>query len=68
MEIRSSTIHPTVDVSPNAKIGPGTRIWNLVRERGEAEIGQNCLLGKDVYVDFGVKIGDNVKIQMAGSH
>ena len=26
-------------------------------------IGRNCILGKDVYVDFGVTIGDNVKIQ-----
>ena len=26
-------------------------------------IGRNCILGKGVYVDFGVKLGDNVKIQ-----
>jgi UDP-2-acetamido-3-amino-2,3-dideoxy-glucuronate N-acetyltransferase len=63
MEIRTTTIHPTADVSPNAKIGAGTRIWNLVQVREGAEIGQNCIVGKDVYVDFGVKIGDNVKIQ-----
>ncbi len=26
-------------------------------------IGHNCILGKDVYVDVGVRIGSNVKIQ-----
>jgi len=26
-------------------------------------IGKNCILGKGVYVDFGVRIGSNVKIQ-----
>lgn len=26
-------------------------------------IGENCILGKNVYVDFGVVVGDNVKLQ-----
>jgi acetyltransferase-like isoleucine patch superfamily enzyme len=31
--------------------------------REDAVIGENCILSKDVYVDFGVVIGSNVKIQ-----
>ena len=56
-------IHSTASVSPNAKLGAGTSIWNNVQIREGVEIGENCILGKDVYVDFDVKIGSNVKIQ-----
>lgn len=56
-------IHPTAEVSPKTQIGAGTSIWNLVQIREGVHIGRNCIVGKDVYVDFGVSIGDNVKIQ-----
>jgi acetyltransferase-like isoleucine patch superfamily enzyme len=56
-------IHPTAEVSPQAKIGDGTRVWHLVQIREGVSIGQNCIIGKDVYIDFDVQIGDNVKIQ-----
>jgi acetyltransferase-like isoleucine patch superfamily enzyme len=56
-------IHPTAEVSPQAQIGSGTRVWHLVQIREGVSIGQNCIIGKDVYIDFDVKIGDNVKIQ-----
>jgi acetyltransferase-like isoleucine patch superfamily enzyme len=57
------TIHPTAEVSPQATIGEGTRIWHQAQVREGAVIGRNCILGKGVYVDFDVIIGDNVKIQ-----
>jgi acetyltransferase-like isoleucine patch superfamily enzyme len=56
-------IHPTADVSPQAQIGPGTRIWHQAQVREGAVIGANCIVGKGVYVDAGVVIGNNVKIQ-----
>jgi len=56
-------IHPTAEVSPQATIGEGTRIWHQAQVREGARIGQNCILGKGVYVDFDVVIGDNVKIE-----
>jgi len=56
-------IHPTAEVSPQAKIGEGTKIWNLVQIREGATIGKNCVISKDVYIDQGVTIGDGVKIQ-----
>jgi UDP-2-acetamido-3-amino-2,3-dideoxy-glucuronate N-acetyltransferase len=56
-------IHPTSDVSPQATIGTGTRIWQHCQVREYATIGHNCVLSKGVYVDFGVRIGSNVKIQ-----
>jgi acetyltransferase-like isoleucine patch superfamily enzyme len=56
-------IHPTADVSDKARIGAGTSIWHQCQVREDVQIGQNCILGKGVYVDFGVRIGDNVKVQ-----
>lgn len=56
-------IHSTADVSPKATIGEGTRIWHQVQVREGVVIGCNCIVGKNVYIDFDVKVGDNVKIQ-----
>lgn len=56
-------IHPTAEVAPEAAIGEGTRIWHQAQVCARAQIGRNCTLGKGVYADFDVVIGDNVKIQ-----
>ena len=56
-------IHPTAEVSANAKVGDGTYIWNHAQIREGAEIGKNCIIAKNVYIDYNVKIGSNVKIQ-----
>jgi len=63
MERDSFTIHPTADVSPQATLGPGTRIWHQAQVRERASLGAGCIVGKGAYVDFDVIIGDNVKIQ-----
>jgi acetyltransferase-like isoleucine patch superfamily enzyme len=55
--------HSTSEVSEKAKIGKGTKIWHYVQIREGAQVGADCILGKEVYVDFDVRIGDNVKIQ-----
>jgi len=56
-------IHPTADVSKQAKIGSNTKIWHQCQIRENAVIGENCILGKNVYIDHDVRIGNNVKIQ-----
>ncbi len=56
-------IHPTAEVSPEAQVGEGTRIWHQAQVREGARIGRSCIIGKGVYIDFGVVIGDLVKIQ-----
>ena len=33
-------IHPTADVSPNSKIGVGTKIWNFAQIREDTQIGE----------------------------
>jgi len=56
-------IHPTADVSPRARLGVGTKVWHQAQVREGVVLGRNCILGKGVYVDIDVQIGDNVKIQ-----
>ncbi len=54
--------HPTAIVEDGAAVGPGTRIWHHAHVRA-AQIGTDCVLGKNVFVDAGVVVGDRVKIQ-----
>lgn len=56
-------VHPTAIISENASIGEGTKIWHHCHVREHACIGKNCTLGKGVYVDVHVVIGDECKIQ-----
>lgn len=59
----SVRIHTTADVSKDAEIGDGTSVWNNAQVREGTRIGSNCVISKNVYVDFDVEVGDNVKIQ-----
>lgn len=56
-------IHPTADVSDKAQIDAGTSIWHQCQIRENVQIGSHCIFGKGVYIDFEVRIGDNVKVQ-----
>lgn len=56
-------VHPTAEVSSQAKIGDNTKIWNQVQIREGAVIGNNCIISKNVYIDADVQIGSGVKIQ-----
>jgi acetyltransferase-like isoleucine patch superfamily enzyme len=55
--------HSTAEVSPNAVIGSGTKIWHGCQIREDAHIGSDCVIGKGVYIDRNVNIGNRVKIQ-----
>tara|TARA_R110000851_G_scaffold303218_1_gene460743 strand:+ start:4812 stop:5306 length:495 start_codon:yes stop_codon:yes gene_type:complete len=56
-------IDPTANVSSDAKIGAGTKVWINTQIREKTSIGTNCVLSKDVYIDAGVTIGNGCKIQ-----
>jgi acetyltransferase-like isoleucine patch superfamily enzyme len=58
----SVRIHPTAEVDDQAVIGKGTSIWHHSQVRA-AKIGENCIIGKGVYVDAEVSLGSNVKVQ-----
>ena len=56
-------IHPTAEVSGQARIGEGTKIWNLAQVREESVIGENCIISKNVYIDTKAVLGNRVKVQ-----
>jgi UDP-2-acetamido-3-amino-2,3-dideoxy-glucuronate N-acetyltransferase len=56
-------IHPTAEVSEEAILGEGTSVWHQAQIRENTKLGINCVIGKGVYIDFDVCLGDNVKIQ-----
>ena len=56
-------IHETANVSTEADIGSGTKIWINSQVRENASIGENCIISKDTYIDAEVSIGNNCKIQ-----
>ncbi|HEX5548293.1 MAG TPA: acyltransferase [Ktedonobacterales bacterium] len=56
-------VHSTAEVEPGAEVGVGTRIWRQAHVRGNACIGEQCNIGKGVFVDAHVRIGSRVKIQ-----
>jgi UDP-2-acetamido-3-amino-2,3-dideoxy-glucuronate N-acetyltransferase len=64
---KSFITHSSADVSPEAMIGAGTRIWHEAQIREGATLGRECIVGKGVYIDFGVRIGNAVKIQNRAS-
>ena len=61
--MESRTIHPTSEVSPGAKIGNGTRIWQHCTVLAGAQIGEGCVLSQNVYVEGRTRIGNRVKIK-----
>ena len=56
-------IHPTAEVSADAVVGDGSRVWHWAQIRERAHVGENCVIGKDVYVDSDVRIGNDCKVE-----
>ncbi len=55
--------HKTADVSADAKIGEGTKIWHNCQVQKGAIIGKGCILGHNCFIATGAKIGDGVKLE-----
>lgn len=56
-------IHPSSNVSPQASVGKGTRIWQFCTVMSGAIIGEHCMLSQNVFVEGSTYIGNNVKIK-----
>ncbi|AZN29008.1 N-acetyltransferase [Flaviflexus salsibiostraticola] len=56
-------IADTADISDDATIGDGSRVWHLAQIREGAVLGENCIIGRGAYIGPGVRLGDNCKIQ-----
>lgn len=55
-------IHPLSDVQ-SKQIGDGTKIWQFSVVLEGAEIGTNCNINANVFIENKVKIGDNCTIK-----
>jgi UDP-2-acetamido-3-amino-2,3-dideoxy-glucuronate N-acetyltransferase len=56
-------VHPTAEVSPDASLGEGSKVWRQAHIREHARVGHGCIIGAGVYVGAGVRLGRNCKIQ-----
>jgi len=56
-------IAETAVVAESAAIGPGTRIWHFAQVREGALIGDDCNVGKGVYIGADVVVGRRCKIE-----
>lgn len=56
-------IHPSADVSAEARIGARTRVWHLAQVREGAVLGADCIVGRGAYIGTGVVLGDSCKVQ-----
>jgi acetyltransferase-like isoleucine patch superfamily enzyme len=61
--VAEHSVHKTADVAADARIGDGTQVWNQAQIREGVSVGSECIIGKNVYLDFGVVVGNRVKIQ-----
>ncbi len=59
----SYRVHSTASVEDQVSIGVGTAIWQDAQLRPRARIGARCVIGKGVFVDHDVVIGDDCKVQ-----
>lgn len=55
--------HETAVVESGCAIGTRTKVWHHSHVRADSVIGSDCVIGKNVYVDTQVVVGDRCKIQ-----
>lgn len=56
-------VHESAIVSPEAKIGALTRIWQFCNIMDGVTIGERCNIGQNVFIETGVIIGNGVTIK-----
>jgi UDP-2-acetamido-3-amino-2,3-dideoxy-glucuronate N-acetyltransferase len=56
-------VHPSSFVDQGTTIGIDTKIWHFSHVCTTAQIGNNCVIGQNVYIGPGVIIGNDCKIQ-----
>ncbi len=55
--------HPSAVIDEGARIGSQTRVWHFSHVMGKARVGNNCVIGQNVFIANNVVIGNGVKIQ-----
>jgi acetyltransferase-like isoleucine patch superfamily enzyme len=56
-------VHPSADVASDVEMGEETQVWANVQIRAGARLGKRCIVGRHAFIDLGVTVGSDVKIQ-----
>jgi len=56
-------VHPTAVIDEGARLAARVVVWHFCHVMPEAELGEACTLGQNVFVGRGVRIGAGTKIQ-----
>jgi len=59
----TAIVHESALVEAGASLGSQTRVWHQAHIRTRAQVGARCIVGKGVFIDFDVHIGDDCKLQ-----
>ena len=59
----ASFIHPSAIIDEGCKIGEGVRIWHFSHLSSGCTIGDNSVIGQNVFVASNVVLGKNVHVQ-----
>ena len=62
-ETKEYFAHESAYIDEHCQVGKGTKIWHFSHIMPNAKIGENCVLGQNVYVADGAVLGSNVKVQ-----
>lgn len=60
---RDTFVHDSALVEAGVQLGSGTKVWHQAQVRTRARVGERCIVGKGVFIDFDVVIGDDCKLQ-----
>jgi UDP-2-acetamido-3-amino-2,3-dideoxy-glucuronate N-acetyltransferase len=56
-------VHPTAIVDPGAHVGAGSKIWHFAHVMSGARLGEDVVLGQNVYVASTAIVGDHCRVQ-----
>jgi UDP-2-acetamido-3-amino-2,3-dideoxy-glucuronate N-acetyltransferase len=56
-------VHPSAEIDDGAIIKKRAKVWHLVHLRRDCVIGEDCVIGRGVFIDVDVVVGDRTKIQ-----
>jgi UDP-2-acetamido-3-amino-2,3-dideoxy-glucuronate N-acetyltransferase len=59
----TAVVEPSADVSDEAELADGVRVWHLAQVREGARLGAGCIVGRGAYIGTGVTLGDHCKVQ-----
>ena len=59
----TARVHASAELEADVVVGPRTSVWNRAVLRKGAILGAECIIGRDAFIDEGVRLGDRVKVQ-----